>query len=449
MTVTNTTSAIVPSTTAVTPGVYTLGGVTTVVETATTVVCPYAAVSTASGGVATSVIETTTYVCPAAGTYTIAPTTTTVTAPTEVVTVHEVETYAPGVYTAPAVTTVVTTATVVYCPFDIPAPTTSTTAAAPPATTESSSTSIEIPVVATTSSVTSVAASATPSSSGSTYTGTPNDLNPEGRNPWALTYTPYNANTGQCQTAEAVDVDVKAIADAGFYSLRVYSTDCDTLANVGAACDKYGLKMIVGIFIGSAGCDNASPAVSEQIASYKEWARWDLVDLFAVGNEAVHNGYCTATQLKDLINHVKSELPGYTGPYTTTDVVATWQLTDVQSEVCGVVDYVSANIHSYFDYSATPEEAGSFVQSQLSIVEEACGKEGFVLESGYPTGGNTIGNNVPSVANQKTAIDSITSTLGEKVVFFSMFDDQWKADGDCGCEKHWGMDSILSISITT
>lgn len=33
-----------------------------VVETATTVVCPYASVSTASGGVVTNVIETTTYV---------------------------------------------------------------------------------------------------------------------------------------------------------------------------------------------------------------------------------------------------------------------------------------------------------------------------------------------------------------------------------------------------
>lgn len=443
-----------------------MGGVTTVVETATTVVCPYADVSTASGGVVTSVIKTTTYVCPAAGTYTIAPTTTIVTAPTEVVTVYEVETYAPGTYTAPALTTVVTTSTVVYCPFVTSESTTSTTAAAPPATTESSSTSIYVPVVATpattessttstyipviaTSALTSAAPLATPSSSGSTYSGSPTDLNPEGRNPWALTYTPYNANTGQCQTAEAVDTDIKAIADAGFYSLRVYSTDCDTLTNVGAACDKYGLKMIVGIYIGEAGCDNASPAVEEQIASYKEWARWDLVDLFAVANEAIHNGYCTATQLKDLINHVKSELPGYTGPYTTTDVVATWEESDVQSEVCGVVDYVSANIHSYFDYNTTPEEAGSFVQSQLAIVEEACGKEGFVLESGYPTGGNTIGNNVPSVANQKTAIDNIISTLGEKVVFFSMFDDQWKADGDCGCEKHWGMESILSISITS
>jgi hypothetical protein len=51
--------------------------VTTVVETSTTVVCPYAT-TTVSGGVTTSTILTTTYVCPSAGTYTIAPVTTVV-----------------------------------------------------------------------------------------------------------------------------------------------------------------------------------------------------------------------------------------------------------------------------------------------------------------------------------------------------------------------------------
>lgn len=430
-------------------------------------------------------------VCPAAGTYTIAPTTTTVTAPTETVTVYTVETYAPGTYTAPAVTTVVTTSTVVYCPFAssseaVPSTTsTSTSTTTTITTTSTTSTVIPTEAVAETSSaesalttgepaiaaavsvVSSVVASIIPSSASSSSTssaaaatssastlgsstGSTTTLNPEGTNPWALTYTPYNADSGECQTADAVDTDLAAIAAAGFTTIRVYSTDCDTLPNVGAACEKYGLKMIVGIYIGEAGCDNSSPDVEEQIAAYKAWAQWDLVSLFAVANEAINNGYCTATELKTLINHVKSELPDYTGLYTTTDVVASWQETDVQSEVCDVVDVVSANIHAYFDANTAPEDAGSFVQSQLAIVENACGgKEGFVLESGYPTAGNVNGLSVPSVANQKIAIESIISTIGEKVVFFSMFDDQWKADGSCLCEKHWGMNSLLSFSIST
>ena len=70
--VTETTTVYGETTTEVPSGTHTLGGVTTVVETATTVVCPYATQKT-ENGVVTKILETTTYVCPAAGTYTIAP----------------------------------------------------------------------------------------------------------------------------------------------------------------------------------------------------------------------------------------------------------------------------------------------------------------------------------------------------------------------------------------
>ncbi len=110
------------STTTLPQGTHTVGGVTTVVTTATTVVCPVATTKT-TGGVVTSVIETTTYVCPSAGTYTIAldhrdghryrirlP------GPGR----HQLH---PGTYTATAVTTVVETDTVIYCPFTEVTPT--------------------------------------------------------------------------------------------------------------------------------------------------------------------------------------------------------------------------------------------------------------------------------------------------------------------------------------
>lgn len=382
-------------------------------------------------------------------------------------TVPSISTILPGTYTAPAVTTVVETSTVVYCPFASVSPTSSSTpSAAPVASASSSATAVPvvpsvasssttavpvIPSVASSaapssaaassvassvasSAVSSVASSAPSSSSTSSVTG----LGGNG-NLWSLTYTPYNPSTGDCQSAEAVEADVAAIAAAGFKSLRTYSTDCDTLTNVGAAAEKHGLKLIVGVFIGSAGCTNASPDVEEQISAFKEWARWDLVELFSVANEAINNNYCTASELAALISHVKSELPGYSGPWTTTDVVSAWQKSDVQSQICGVIDVVTANVHAYFTSSVAPSDAGPFVKGQLEIVEKACGLDGYVLETGFPTEGATIGLNVPSVANQAIAIKSILDTIGDKVVLFSMFDDKWKAAGSYGCEQSWGI----------
>ncbi|KAJ4398811.1 hypothetical protein N0V85_006191 [Neurospora sp. IMI 360204] len=462
-------STVVPS------GTHTLGGVTTVVETATTVVCPYATTKTAENGVVTSVVEMTTYVCPSAGTYTIAPITTTVTDSEPVtVVVPVVETYCPGTYSAPAVVTTVTeTNVVVYCPFtsvdspvasstQAPEPTTSVAApvvsvsvappvvsVAPPvvsvAPQEPSSTSSALPVVSVVSSVSQEPSSTVASSSAAPAPTAPTgNLGGKG-DKWAMTYTPF-AQDGTCKSAADVMTDIKSIAGAGFTTLRVYSTDCDTLPSVGAAAEANGLRLILGIFIGKVGCDNGSPDVADQIAAIKSWGRFDMVDLVVVGNEALFNGFCTVGQLKDLINHVKSELgsAGYSGPYTTTDVVSAWQSMDV-ADICNVIDVVACNSHAYFDANTSPDQAGTFVAGQLAIVEKVCNKPGFVMETGWPTAGECIGKACPGVEQQATALAAIKQEMGKKVVFFSFSDDHWKQPGSCNCEQHWGCGSVFGV----
>jgi exo-beta-1,3-glucanase (GH17 family) len=414
--VTETTTVCAASTTELPKGTHTLGGVTTVVETETTVVCPYATQKT-ENGVVTNVIETTTYVCPSAGTYTIAPITTTVDVPVTTVVVPVVTTYCPGTYTAPAVVTVVETSTVVFCPFESATP---TFAPEPPKYT----------------------APATPPTPPKAPSG---GLGGHGGK-WAMTYTPYRPD-GQCKQASEVMADCAAIAKSGFTTLRVYSTDCNTLPNVGAAAKELGLKLIIGVFVGKPGCDNGSPDVAEQISAIKAWAQWDLVTLVVVGNEALFNGFCTVGQLTDLIHKCKSEFgsAGYTGPYTTTDVVSAWLTQDVSS-ICSAIDVIACNAHAYFNAGTHPSEAGPFVKGQLDLVVNKCGggKPGYIMETGWPTAGNCNGVACAGVAEQAEAIKSIKETIGDNVVFFSATDDPWKAPGSCNCEQHWGCGQLFN-----
>lgn len=422
LTVTETTTVCAASTTELPKGTHTLGGVTTVVETATTVVCPYATTKT-ENGVVTNVIETTTYVCPSAGTYTIAPITTTVDVAVTTVVVPVVTTICPGTYTAPAVTTVVETATVVFCPFESATPVPVTPAPpAPEAPKENKPPSAPVPA--------------------------PGGLGGAGGK-WAMTYTPYRPD-GQCKEAPEVLADCKAIAAAGFTTLRVYSTDCGTLPKVGAAAKELGLKLIIGVFVGKVGCDNGSPDVAQQIAAIKEWAQWDLVNLVVVGNEALFNGFCTVGQLYDLINHCKSELKsvGYNGPFTTTDVVSAWLTKDV-SAICDAIDVVACNAHAYFNANTLPSQAGAFVAGQLDLVVKKCGgnKPGFVMETGWPTAGNCNGVACAGPSEQAEAIRSIKETIGDKAVFFSATDDPWKHPGSCNCEQHWGCGQLFTSAL--
>ncbi|KAI0898297.1 glycoside hydrolase family 17 protein [Annulohypoxylon nitens] len=452
VTLTESTTVCVPSSTSVPVGTHTLGGVTTIVATETTVTCPYATVST-SGSVTTSVIETTTYVCPSAGTYTIAPHTVTVSQPTTV-TVPSVTSYTPGTYTQPEVVTTVTeTNTVVYCPFDIPTPSASTTPVAVPTSVPAISVSVSVPAPAVSSiaSVSSVVPSATVVPSSSSAKPSPSGtIGGSPGKPWGISYTPYETSeSGGCKSQSQVEKDIAAIAAAGITSVRVYSTDCDTLVNVGGACAKHGLKMILGIFIDSPGCDASNPSVTEQISAIKSWAQWDLVELISVGNEAVFHGYCQPSELASLITKCKGEFSGYTGKYTTAETVNIWQQSDFSSAVCGVVDVAGANAHAFFNTQTDASQAGQFVKGQLDIVDKICQNvPGIILETGWPSQGETMGLAVPGISQQEQAIKSIVEECGDKAVLFSLTSDQWK-DGNtaCKCERYFGCASVLGISL--
>uniref|UniRef100_L2G2V0 Probable beta-glucosidase btgE n=1 Tax=Colletotrichum fructicola (strain Nara gc5) TaxID=1213859 RepID=L2G2V0_COLFN len=411
ITVSQTTTVCGAQTTAVPSGTHTFGGVTTVVQNATTVVCPYATEKT-TNGVVTSVVETTTYVCPTPGTYTIAPTT--------------------------VVTTVVETSVVVVCPFTSEEPKPTTTSVAPVPTTPApapTTSAVEAPKPSSASSSAPKPSATAPSTGG--------NLGGSGDH-WAMTYTPYAEDaSGSCKSADQVDSDIASIAKAGFQVVRVYSTDCSTLENVGSACEKYGLKMIIGIFV-KATCDPTSQEIKDQVDAITAWGKWSMVELVVVGNECIFQGRCSASSLKQLIVSTKATIKsaGYTGPFTTAETVGVWQQSDVVSEICDAVDVVGGQIHPYFNAETAASDAGTFVKGQLEILESSqiCGSN---LEGGWPSGGSCNGKACPGTAEQATAISSIRELIGGKTVFFSFKNDEWKEPGSCGCERTWGCGDLF------
>jgi exo-beta-1,3-glucanase (GH17 family) len=249
-----------------------------------------------------------------------------------------------------------------------------------------------------------------------------------------MTYTPYTSS-GDCKSATAVMADIAVIKAAGFSVVRVYSTDCSGLVNIGAACEASGVRMIVGVFISNTGLSGAA----EQVSDIVNWGKFSIVDLIVVGNEAVFNGYCSASALAAFITDAKSKFSaaGYSGQCTTTEPLNTWQANS--AALCDVVDVVAANIHPFFNADVEAANAGPFVASQLKIVDALCpGKTGINLETGWPSDGTCNGKACPGPENQAIALKSISEHAGGKSVMFSFVDDPWKPAGEFGCEQHWG-----------
>ncbi|KAF7511453.1 hypothetical protein GJ744_004642 [Endocarpon pusillum] len=259
-------------------------------------------------------------------------------------------------------------------------------------------------------------------------------------NQWAITYSPYTA-AGACKEAGAVSVDISSIKSAGFTTVRLYSTDCSGLHNVGNACKEYGLKLVLGVFIDNKGIDAARPQVTDIIS----WGQWQIVELIVIGNEALFNHYCDAGALAGFIADSKAQFQaaGYGGPCTTTETLNIWQQSG--SSLCGVVDVIGANVHPFFNAEVSPDQAGPFTAGQIEILGKVCpGKEVYNLESGWPHSGQANGKATPGVEAQSTAIKSIMENVGAKTVFFSFEDDLWKQPGQFGVEQSWGCNKVFS-----
>ncbi|OOF96415.1 glycoside hydrolase family 17 protein [Aspergillus carbonarius ITEM 5010] len=250
-----------------------------------------------------------------------------------------------------------------------------------------------------------------------------------------MTYTPYT-NAGGCKSESTVDSDIATIANKGFTHLRVYSTDCSTLEYVGAAAEKYGLKLILGVYISSTGVSGAQ----DQVTAITEWGQWSLVTLIVVGNEAIQDGYASAAELASFISSCKSTFSaaGYTGQITTTEPIDIWQEYGT-SNLCSVVDVLGANIHPFFNAETTAAEAGTFAQSEVTLLKKICsGLDVINLETGWPSAGNANGAAVPGTTEQTTAIKGIRESVGELSVFFSYANDLWKDPGEYDVEQYWG-----------
>jgi exo-beta-1,3-glucanase (GH17 family) len=392
----------------------------------------------------TSTILTTTYVCPSAGTYTIAPLTTTCSESTVWV-YPTAASFSAGTYTRPATVTTITEVNYVYiCPFTTSAAPVPATTAAPVVSAvshpiaavstpvnivsaiESVASAVIAPVVSVVSSAVSEASSVV-----STIVG---ELGNSGEQ-YGMTYTPYNSQNGDCLSASQVMTDITAIAKAGFQVVRLYSTDCSALTNIGAACKANNIKMIIGVYISGSGVAGAAA----QVSAITSWAQWDLVELCVIGNEAILSGFCTASELAGFITSSKAAIKGagYTGPFTTAEPLSSWE--SHASELCPVVDLVGAQLHPFFNSETTADQAGPFVKSQLSIASSLCsGKYALCMESGWPSGGTANGLAVPGVAQQAAAVASVKKHVGGHVIMFSYQNDLWKSAGEFDCEQTWG-----------
>ncbi|AOA61426.1 Putative glucanase [Komagataella phaffii CBS 7435] len=276
-------------------------------------------------------------------------------------------------------------------------------------------------VVSSSSAPSSASSASAPASSGSFSAGTK-----------GVTYSPYQAGGG-CKTAEEVASDLSQLT--GYEIIRLYGVDCNQVENVFKA-KAPGQKLFLGIFF----VDAIESGVSAIASAVKSYGSWDDVHTVSVGNELVNNGEATVSQIGQYVSTAKSALrsAGFTGPVLSVD---TFIAVINNPGLCDFADeYVAVNAHAFFDGGIAASGAGDWAAEQIQRVSSACGgKDVLIVESGWPSKGDTNGAAVPSKSNQQAAVQSLGQKIGSSCIAFNAFNDYWKADGPFNAEKYWGI----------
>jgi exo-beta-1,3-glucanase (GH17 family) len=234
---------------------------------------------------------------------------------------------------------------------------------------------------------------------------------------------------------------------AGNYSfVRICGTDCNQVAKVYAIAKSYGMKLFCGIW------DPASVQNEANTIIAAVQGDWSMVHTVSVGNELINNGKASPQQIVSAVRTARSILraAGYKGPVVTVD---TFVAAKTHPEMYENSDYCAINAHAFFDKTVSAFQAGMWLQATVSSVRSALSTpmDVVVTATGWPTRGDSNGAAVPSLEQQKAALDSIKAEFAsslDKVVLFSAFNNRWQplTAATFNAEPYWGIGGAVALS---
>lgn len=198
---------------------------------------------------------------------------------------------------------------------------------------------------------------------------------------------------------------------------------------------KAGLKLILGIWLGSNRVDNVVE-IATAVHLAKDYA--DVIGAVVVGNEVLLRGEMTAADLAANIRSVKAQVKV---PVTYADV---WEYWLRNRDIYDAVDFVTIHILPYWEDLPVPARyAASHVDSIRKRVAVAFpGKEILIGETGWPSAGRMREGALPSRTNQARVVSEILGLAKQenfRVNLIEAYDQPWKRQLEGTVGGYWGL----------
>jgi glucan 1,3-beta-glucosidase len=235
---------------------------------------------------------------------------------------------------------------------------------------------------------------------------------------------------------ERIDADLKALSER-FDCVRTYSQGFGLNA-VPAIAQKYGMKVLMGIWLGRDLALN-DREVTMGIATAKAYPQ--VIRGVIVGNEVLLRGEQSPEAIAAYITRVRSALQDVHVPVTYADV---WEFWLRYPQMANVVDYITIHILPYWeDEPVPPQDALKHVANVYAQMKARfSGRAVMIGETGWPSQGRPRREASASLVNEARYLREFLLYAGSVDMPYNVieaFDQPWKREQEGTVGGYWGI----------
>jgi glucan 1,3-beta-glucosidase len=232
---------------------------------------------------------------------------------------------------------------------------------------------------------------------------------------------------------ERIDADLRALSQR-FDCVRTYSQG-QGLSAVPEIANRYGMKVLLGIWLGSDLVSNAQQ-VELGIATARKYPK--VLRGVVVGNEVLLRGDLSSPALAAYLREVRAAV---NVPVTYADV---WEFWLRHPELASSVDYLTIHILPYWeDRPVSPDRAVQHVATVYAKVQQAFpGRRVMIGETGWPSAGRARQIADASVVNEARYLREFlryAATVHMPYNVIETFDQPWKRAQEGTAGGYWGI----------
>ena len=198
-------------------------------------------------------------------------------------------------------------------------------------------------------------------------------------------------------------------------------------------CDKYGVDCIVGAWIGPNRWQNDAQL---ELMTHLAGGDNPRIKAVIIGNEVLHRGDCTESQLIDYVRRAKAEIDK---PIAVAD---TWTAWIEHPKIAAEVDICGVQIYPYWEGMSIDGAAQYTVRRVREVQKQYPDKRVILTEFGWPTSGESLGQAEASPDNAARYVREILPLLEKNSIeyyYFAVWDEKWKVGPEGGVGAHWGL----------